>query len=508
LRATLLAAELRVRLGDVEGADALMKVAARSVSSSVVHQPSALRVRALIDAARGKRARARRAVNLGVRILNQHQALLGAIELRAYAAANSEGLARIGVGLAIDDGRPRELLAQLEATRRTASLLPAARPPDDDTLADLLAQLRLITSQLREADTGGEAKVELDRQRVALERRIRAHVRRAPAGDTRADVPLDESLGLLGDRALIEYANVDGSLYAVSVIANRAALHELGPVEGVQAEVDSCVLSLHRLNRTQGSSASRAAAAATLETVAADLAARLVPARIRRSSRPVVVVPTGVLHGLPWGAVPGLRERAVSVTPSLTGWAIAARRDEPVDRVVLVAGPGLAHADREIAGLATLHPTADVLTGDDATADRCLDAVGRSDLAHLSCHGAYRFDNPLFSTLRLADGALTVYDLERCKAMPRTLVLSACNVALGAPLRGGSLLGLATSLMTFGAGTIIAPLTPVSDERVVVVMARLHAELLAGHEPAAALATAGTPGELDPTAAAFVAIGA
>ena len=96
---------------------------------------------------RGNRAAARRAVNLGVRILGDHQAVLGAIELRAYAAANSEGLASIGVRLAIEDGRPRELLAQLEATRRTTSLLPAARPPDNDALADLLAQLRAVNDQ-------------------------------------------------------------------------------------------------------------------------------------------------------------------------------------------------------------------------------------------------------------------------------------------------------------------------------------------------------------------------
>ena len=204
--------------------------------------------------------------------------------------------------------------------------------------------------------------------------------------------------------------------------------------------------------------------------MAAALGERLLPARLRPSTRPVVIVPTGMLHGLPWGVLPALRGRTVSVTPSLTGWAIARRRDEPAERVVLIAGPALAHADAEVAALPVVHPAAAVFVGEEATADRCLDAIGRSDLAHLACHGAYRSDNPLFSTLRLADGALTVYDLERCKAMPRTLVLSACNVAMGTSLQGGSLLGLASSLMTFGAGTIVAPLTPVSDERVVAVM--------------------------------------
>ena len=160
--------------------------------------------------------------------------------------------------------------------------------------------------------------------------------------------------------------------------------------------------------------------------------------------------------------------------------------------------------------LAELHPTAVVLAGDDATADRCLDVLGRCDLAHVACHGSYRHDNPLFSTVRLADGPLTVFDLERCKSMPRTIVLSACNVAMGTSLRGGSLLGLASSLMTFGAGTIVAPLTPVSDERVVAVMTRFHVALLAGLEPAEAMAIAATTedDQLDPTACSFVAIGA
>jgi CHAT domain-containing protein len=151
-----------------------------------------------------------------------------------------------------------------------------------------------------------------------------------------------------------------------------------------------------------------------------------------------------------------------------------------------------------------------VLVRDDATADHVLDAIGKCDLAHLACHGSYRSDNPLFSTLRMHDGHVTAYDLERCPAIPRTVVLSACNVAMGAPAGGGALLGLAAALMAFGAGSVIAPLTPVSDERVVRIMTRLHAGLLEGLEPATALALASVTedGMLDPTAASFVALGA
>ena len=155
---------------------------------------------------------------------------------------------------------------------------------------------------------------------------------------------------------------------------------------------------------------------------------------------------------------------------------------------LLAAGPDLPAAPAEVEALATLYRRPTVLLGGAATADAALQALGRSRLAHLACHGSYRADNPLFSTLALADGPLTVYDLERCRTMPRTVVLSACSVATSSVLRGGTLLGLASALMTFGASTIIAPLTPVSDERVVPVMVAVHQAMVGGAAPAAALA--------------------
>ena len=138
---------------------------ASSAAASVLDEVSVLRLRALIALGRGRRADARRTVNRGVRMLAEHHVVLGAIELRAHAAANSNDLARIGVRLAIDDHRPRELLAQLEATRRTVSLLPAARPPDDEVLAELLTELRVVAGQQRAAIEGGSPDGHLARRR-------------------------------------------------------------------------------------------------------------------------------------------------------------------------------------------------------------------------------------------------------------------------------------------------------------------------------------------------------
>src|SRR4029079_18054998 len=136
---------------------------------------------------------------------------------------------------------------------------------------------------------------------------------------------------------------------------------------------------------------------------------------------PLVVVPTGVLHGVPWGGLASLRGRAVSVSPSLSAWAAAALAAGGARRpVALIAGPALQHADEEIAALATIHDGAVVVPAADSSAEgtggvsvgprparspgATVGLFATSGLVPLACHGTFRIDNPLFSTLALADG--------------------------------------------------------------------------------------------------------
>ena len=86
---------------------------------------------------------------------------------------------------------------------------------------------------------------------------------------------------------------------------------------------------------------------------------------------------------------------------------------------MLVAGPGLPEAEEEIATLQRRHPEATVLTGAHATVATVADALDGANSAHIAAHGRFRDDNPQFSSLQLADGALTVYDLERLTGRPR-----------------------------------------------------------------------------------------
>ena len=129
---------------------------------------------------------------------------------------------------------------------------------------------------------------------------------------------------------------------------------------------------------------------------------------------PVVVVPPGRLNAVPWALLPSLAGRAVTVAPSARSW-LRARNTPPfgMEKVVLVSGPGLDAARAEVETLAAEYGRATVLAGRDASTARVLGAIDGAYLAHIAAHGVFRADSPMFSSLRLADGPMTVHDVER-----------------------------------------------------------------------------------------------
>ncbi|MDP1804311.1 MAG: CHAT domain-containing protein, partial [Acidimicrobiales bacterium] len=171
----------------------------------------------------------------------------------------------------------------------------------------------------------------------------------------------------------------------------------------------------------------------------------------------------------------------------------------------LVAGPHLPGAAAEVTKLAELYADAHVLVGPDATAGNVLAAFERSDVVHLAAHGSFRSDSPLFSSVLLADGPLTVYDLERVHAAPTIVVLSACDAAAAVVRTGDELLGTATALLGLGVRSVVAPVLAIPDEATVGVMVAVHQRLRAGQPVGAALAGAVTSHRA--AASSFVCIG-
>ena len=143
-----------------------------------------------------------------------------------------------------------------------------------------------------------------------------------------------------------------------------------------------------------------------------------------------------------------------------------------------------------MAALADRYPAATVLAGDDATAGNVLAAMQGPTLVHFAAHGRFRSDNPLFSSLQLADGPLHVHDLATLAAVPEHIVLAACDSGTSSVHPGDELMGMAAAFLALGTRALVACMLPVPDGATAALMLGLHDEMRGGASPATALARA------------------
>jgi tetratricopeptide (TPR) repeat protein len=526
--AHLLAGRLALAAGRSRAADRQLELAGRhSEDAPPIARSAAWLGKALRAEARGEVRRMLSACARGLDALDEHRLAMGATELRALATGQGAELAQLALRDALRREDPRRLLSWGERWRATALGVPPVRPPDDEQLVGELAALRDVVRRL---DASPDPS--LDRERRRLEKAVRDRALRAGgtrAGATRAwRFDVDELVEALGG-VLVELIEVDGVLHAVVVRDGRITRHEVGPLAAAALEVERSRFRLRRLahgrSRPQNGRGGAQGAVPgqpgqtwypgpSLDVLGSRLGdAILGSAQRLLGERDVVLVPPGRLQALPWGLVPGLGDRAVNVVPSAATWLRARKVRPPSDRrVVLVLGPGLSAGRVEVMRLAKEYPDATVLADGDATAENVLRELDGAWIAHIAAHGTFRSDSPLFSSLRLDDGPLTVYDFERLRRAPYRMVLSSCDSGLAKPVGADELLGLSSSLIPLGAAGILASVVPVNDPATAPLMLALHENLRAGRSLAAAFAAARRETGGDPVAEAagrsFVALGA
>jgi len=493
LRTRLLVARVALALGSRTAMRQLELARPLGRSGTVADRIELCHARALLRLGEGDHAGAERLLAGGLELLDGYRAALGAADLRATASGLGDELSQTGLRIAIEMHAPAKALLWTERLRANALLLPPVRPPADPEIRTLQAELRRVSTQLRQAKESGISAPPAAARQARLEASIRTRMRLIDGERAaRTTVPRRaEAARTLGDRVLVEYVALDGALGALTLAGGQLAFHELG-ADTTAAELEWLRFALGRLARGGGAIAQRAAAHDNAVASAAALDRLLLePLLPVLGNAPAVIVPTGALHALPWGALPSMRGRPTVVAPSLSLWSQLERLPRSRRRrVAFVAGPRLRHSASEIRTLAPLFRRPTVLSGHAATAHATLAALDGAALAHLACHGRFRADSPLFSSLELADGPLNVYELQSLKRAPDVVVLSACDLALSDRHPGDELLGLAAALLGLGTRTIVASVVPVPDAAAKRVMLSFHRNLAAGDAPAAALAKA------------------
>ncbi|WP_405477956.1 CHAT domain-containing protein [Streptomyces canus] len=511
--ASLLAGRIALGLGWREDAQRHLEVAARSrLSGPPLARMTGWAAQALWARAVGSDRRVLEACRRGLDVLDDHRTTLGASELRARATAQGAELAGLAARASLASGGPRRLLVWSERWRATVLSAPPTRPPADPELLSGLTAFREIAARAEAARMEGRPVPTLEREQRRLEREIRSrtlHMRGDAPGDGYRFDPrrLLERLG--DDVRLVELAVLDGRVQVLLCAQGRVRRFEGGLLADAEREAEHVQAGLRRLAHPGAE-----ARLPVVEAAGRRLEELLLgPAAAQLGSGPVVVVPPGRLHRVPWALLPSLRERVFSVSPSASSWLRARETvPPPGGRQVLVRGPGLATGGAEVPELAGRHGSATVLEYDDARVPRVLAELDGAALAHIAAHGTFRADSPLFSALRMADGPLIVHDFERLDRSPYRIILSCCDTARFASVGADELLGLVTALLPLGTAGVVACSAPVNDEAVVPLMLTLHKGLGAGASMAEALrdARASLPGDAvhQATGWAFSAFGA
>ena len=212
-------------------------------------------------------------------------------------------------------------------------------------------------------------------------------------------------------------------------------------------------------------------------------------------NRDLTIVPVGALHYVPFhalfdGTSYQIERREVTYAPSATVWQFLASKPQRKLRNALLIGfadERIPLVGREIENLKRIFANSKSFTGERATFSAFTENAAQFDVLHLACHGQFRPENPLFSSLHLADGWITVRDICSQKLNAEIVTLSACETGLNKIFAGDEILGLARGFLSAGAKSLILSLWTVHDEATTDLMKGFYTELQTGKSAAEAL---------------------
>ncbi|MCR6648331.1 MAG: CHAT domain-containing tetratricopeptide repeat protein [Cellulomonas sp.] len=453
------------------------------------------RLRALLAAAAGQPQRASHHVRAGQRDLALHRSRFGSLDLRTAGAVHGTALSVLDMRLALATGRPEPVLECVERVRAVMGGAPRVNPPTDPDAAELLAQLRRLVEGSRPV-TGRPAadpeRIRLFAEAQRLKHEILARSWHEPgsARDER-EGRAHEVRAVLDNQprtTLLDVIDHQGRLLAVRMDKSGARLTELGEAAAAAELVRRVHADLEVVANPLVPAELRAVANRSLRAGLDRLDGTLAP--VLDDADELVVVAGGWLGVLPWSMLPSRRGTPTVVAPSVHHWMRYSGAGLPGAPVTAAAGPGLVHAADEARRVADLWPGARALVDDDASVATVAEALSSPGIVHLAAHGRHEPDNPLFSSLRLADGPLFAHELDAGGEVPDLVLLSSCEVGRATIRHGGEALGLASVLLRTGVGCVVAAIAPLPDETAMRVMTSVHERLAAGVPVAEAVAAA------------------
>lgn len=491
-RSALVEAEAAVALGDRKQAQAAFAIAEPLLGSPLL----STRLHGIWVASQIHPQLAQGWLATAASDLSSSQKQAAGLDLRTAVATHGSRLASRDVALAHQRGAS-EVLDRTEVWRDLAGSILPTRAPHNEQHKRLLSQLRRAQSDLSTAEPGSDTEA-ARRRLVEAERSVRSSdwstsgVESQTASETWDTAALQARVEA-DEMALLSSHLVDGQVHAVLLLPHedpRAV--ELGDFAQLRAVADTVSADLEVAASLAHTSPLRTIVLSSLRQGLASLdQAFCGPLRdAGGEGMPLVIVPPAEFLGLPFSMLPSRAGLATWVARSASAWARGKHTLDTLPVVEALAGPQVALGSGEVRAVASLWSGRALAEGAPVSIGATLDSFARSDVLHVAAHGEHHAENPLFSTLRMSDGALFAHDLEGQSLRSRHVVLSACHGGAVSARAGQEALGMAASLLSLGATTVVAPVGAVPDDVAAATMVAYHHQLALGHESAQALALA------------------
>ena len=226
--------------------------------------------------------------------------------------------------------------------------------------------------------------------------------------------------------------------------------------------------------------------------------ALLEPLGARLDGRPLVIVPYGELHDLPFHAFRVGGRALVQLCEVGYGLSLAtlarARSTPPgASRSMLVtgaAGGSLPAVPREIETLRRIYAERCTEVPGEELARRLRSSEPLGGLVHVASHGLFEQEAGPLSGIQLGRSFLLARDVRHLELDLDLMVLSGCHTGRKQRIAGEELYGMTRALLEAGVRTTVSSLWAVEDGDAHEFMAAYYRELAAGRTARAAVARA------------------
>jgi len=212
------------------------------------------------------------------------------------------------------------------------------------------------------------------------------------------------------------------------------------------------------------------------------------PINDKISGRSLIIVPHHTLHYVPFQALFDgekylIDRHSISRGPSASVLKIC--REKKIEKteqdlVLAVADEMTPHINEEVEALRELLPKGLFFVGKEARVDKLRRYGQTAGKLHIAAHGIFRSDNPMFSSLRLGDSWLNLFDIFNLQLGAELTVLSACETGVSTVWEGDELLGLARGFLYAGTPSLLISLWTVNDRTTAQLMRGFYEGLSRG----------------------------